>query len=721
MQQVLQDLEKGNTVVTEVPCPMCRPGHLLVQTTVSLISTGTERMLLDFGRANLLNKARQQPDKVRAVFDKISTDGLQTTIDAVKSKLKQPLTMGYSNVGVVLEVGQGVQGYSVGDRVVSNGPHADVVCVPKNLCAKIPDTVPDEMAAFTVVGSIALQGIRLLQPQLGDCVVVIGLGLIGQMSIQLLIAQGCRVLGIDLDADKLALARTLGATVCNPSAGEDPLDAAAAFSRGRGVDGVLIAASSKSSDPVSQAAKMSRQRGKIVMVGATGLTLSRGDFYQKELTFQVSCSYGPGRNDSSYELKGQDYPIGFVRWTEQRNFEAVLDMLAEGKIVVASLISDRFKISDAASAYDRLSEDLKLMALLLEYSVRATSTDRFVELGSVSTARIVATSPVVGCIGSGNYAARILLPAFAQTGVRLKTIVSSGGVSAAVSGKSLGFENSATDAAAVMNDDDIDTVIIATRHDTHAQFVVEALDNGKNVFVEKPLALNLPDLQRIDESYRRAASKGSEPRLMVGFNRRFSPLVVKLERLLRSSPGPMAVVYTCNAGMIPANHWTQDPRIGGGRIVGEACHFVDLVRFLVAQPIVAVESVGMGAGDKGVDTGDVATITVKFDDGSIASIHYFANGHAKFPKERIEVFQGGRVLCLNNFRSLTGHGVPGFRSVKSWKQNKGQQECASSFVDALRRGDSSPIALTELMEVSKVTIDAASRLRNETIDKDSAQ
>ena len=703
----------------EVPCPMCRPGHLLIRTAVSLISTGTERMLLDFGRASLLNKARQQPDKVRAVLDKVSTDGLQTTIDAVKSKLKQPLTMGYSNVGVVLEVGRGVEGFAVGDRVVSNGAHAEVVCVPKNLCAKIPDGVPDDAAAFTVVGSIGLQGIRLLQPQLGDCVVVIGLGLIGLMSVQLLIAQGCRVLGIDLDADKLALATKLGAAACNPSAGEDPLDAAAAFSRGRGVDGVLIAASSKSSDPVSQAAKMSRQRGRIVLVGATGLTLTRDDFYQKELTFQVSCSYGPGRYDSSYELKGQDYPIGFVRWTEQRNFEAVLDMLAEGRIDIESMISDRFEISKAAIAYDRLAEDRKLMALLLEYPARDTSTDRFVAFRSVPTTQPDAVAPVVACIGSGNYASRILLPAFARTGVRLKTIVSSGGVSSAVTGARLDFENSATDTASVFDDDEIDTVVIATRPDTHARFVIDALDKGKNVFVEKPLALNLSELDDVEKSYRRAASNGQEPRLLVGFNRRFAPLVVKLETLLRTSSEPMALIYTCNAGAIPAGSWIQDPKIGGGRIVGEACHFIDLARFLCAQPIVGVESVGMGAGDKLVDTRDVATIIVKFENGSIATVHYYANGHAKFPKERIEVFQAGRVLCLNNFRSLTAFGVPGFKTVKSWKQNKGQQECAAGFVDALQKGNSSPIAFSELIDVSKVSIEAANLMRNEKTDQDS--
>jgi len=678
-------------------------------------------MLLDFGRASLINKARQQPDKVRAVFDKIGTDGLHTTIEAVRSKLKQPLTMGYSNVGVVLEVGKGVEGYAVGDRVVSNGPHAEVVCVPKNLCARVPDSVPDDMAAFTVVGSIALQGIRLLQPQLGESVAVIGLGLIGIMSVQLLRAQGCRVLGIDLDADKTALAKKLGVSVCTPSAGENPIDAAVSFSRGRGVDGVLIAASSKSSDPVTQAAKMSRQRGRIVMVGATGLKLSRDDFFQKELTFQVSCSYGPGRYDSSYELKGQDYPIGFVRWTEQRNFEAVLDMLAAGRIDVDSMVSDRFQITAAADAYDRLADDRKLMALLLEYPPSETSTNRFVTIRAVPTAKVAGTSPVIGCIGAGNYAGRILLPAFARTGVRLKTLVSAGGVSAAVNGTSLGFENSATDAASVMDDDEIDTVIIATRHDTHAAYVIDALDKGKNVFVEKPLALNLSELEQIEQSYGEAATQGQAPRLLVGFNRRFSPHVVKLETLLRTSREPMALVYTCNAGAIPADHWTQDPSIGGGRIVGEACHFIDLARFLVSRPIAAVQSIAMGAAGKSVDTRDVATISIKFEDGSIASIHYFANGHASIPKERIEIFQGGRVFNLDNFRSLTASGVPGFRSAKSWKQNKGQQECVSSFIDALRQGNPSPIAFTELIEVSKATLDAARRLRNDGSDEGSTQ
>ena len=453
MIQVLQSLKDGSTELVDVPAPMLRKNHLLVNTHYTLVSAGTERMLVEFGKANWIDKARQQPDKVRMVLDKVKTDGLAATYDAVSSKLDQPLALGYCNVGRVAEVGGGVSGYVVGDRVVSNGKHAEVVAVPINLTAKIPDTVSDEEASFTVLAAIGLQGIRLVEPTLGECVVVTGLGLIGLLTLQMLKAQGCRVMGVDYDPVRLKLAQEMGAdVVVNPGAGQDPLAAASEFSRGRGVDAVIITASTSSNEPISQAAKMSRKRGRIVLVGVIGLELSRADFYEKELSFQVSCSYGPGRYDPSYEEGGVDYPVGFVRWTEQRNFEAVLDMMASGVLKVQPLITHRFKLQDAKNAYDLLSSKEPSLGILLEYPA---AQDHSVERAEVLARREVSlrseqSKPEKASLlflGAGNYAGRVLIPAFKESGASLHTVVSSGGVTARHYGKKFGFELASTDEA----------------------------------------------------------------------------------------------------------------------------------------------------------------------------------------------------------------------------------------------------------------------------------
>ncbi|MFH1029313.1 MAG: zinc-binding dehydrogenase, partial [Pseudomonadota bacterium] len=478
MKQILQNLKSGDTLLEDIPCPGVKHGHLLIRTTASIVSVGTEKMLVDFGKANLIDKARQQPDKVRMVLDKVKTDGLLPTIDAVRNKLDQPLPMGYCNVGTVLEVGPGVTGFSVGDRVASNGKHAEVVCVPKNLCAKILDSVTDEAAAFTVIGAIALQGIRLVQPTLGEAVVVTGLGLVGLMTVQLLRAHGCRVLGIDPDSDKCAIARQFGAETVALSQGEDPLAAALAFSRGRGVDAVLITASTKSNEPVHQAALMCRKRGRIVLVGVVGLELSRADFYEKELSFQVSCSYGPGRYDSLYEDGGQDYPFGLVRWTEQRNFEAVLDMMADGRLNVDKLITHRFQLDQAVQAYEQVSGGGAL-GIILAYPDSSQKSDealrrKTISLRSVESGKTVSQSPVIAFIGSGNYATSVLIPAFKNTSATMKTVVSSAGVSGVHAGKKFGFGESSTDTTGAIADPAVNTVVITTRHDSHARFVLQA-------------------------------------------------------------------------------------------------------------------------------------------------------------------------------------------------------------------------------------------------------
>lgn len=626
-------MASGETSLINAPAPTVRSGSLQINTTNTLISAGTERMLVGFGRANWLEKARQQPDKVRMVLQKVQTDGLATTVDAVRSKLAQPLPLGYCNVGVVASVGNHVSGFKPGDRVVSNGPHADVVIVPKNLCAVIPDSVSDEAASFTVLASIGLQGIRLAQPTLGEAFVVTGVGLIGLMTVQLLRAQGCRVLAIDFDEQKLALARSYGAETCNPGKGEDAVVASMIFSRSRGVDGVIITASTKSSDPVTQAAHMCRKRGRIVLVGVTGLELNRADFYEKELTFQVSCSYGPGRYDPTYEDQGNDFPIGFVRWTEQRNFEAVLDMLASGQLEVDSLISHRFAFEDAADAYQTLTADNSALGIILQYSSSAAERNiKKVVLAPEAVASFDPVKPVVGFIGAGNYASRMLIPAFKAAGAQFHTIVTAGGINGVIHGSKAGFAEASTDIGAMLGNDLINTVAIVTRHDSHARFVAQALEAGKHVFVEKPLAIETQELAMVEQAYQSAVEKGLKPHLMVGFNRRFSPQVQKMKALLAAVKEPKSFVMTMNAGAIPASHWTQDPAVGGGRIIGEACHFIDLMRFLTGSKIVSIQARRMGDTDAVEITEDKAAIILGFEDGSFGTIHYLANGASSFPK-----------------------------------------------------------------------------------------
>ncbi len=712
MKQILQSLKTGATEVAEVPCPAVKRGQLLICSSHTLVSAGTERMMVEFGKANWIDKARQQPDKVRMVLDKITTDGLQPTIEAVFNKLDKPLPLGYCNVGQVVEVGGGVAGFAVGDRVISNGKHAEVVSVPINLCAKVPDSVADEEAAFTVLGAIALQGIRLVQPTLGEVVVVTGLGLVGLMTVQMLRANGCRVLGLDFDKEKLELARQFGAEVVDLAAGQDPVKAAERFSRGRGVDAVIVTAATKSSEPMHQAALMCRKRGRIVLVGVTGLELSRDDFFQKELTFQVSASYGPGRYDPNYEEKGQDYPVGFVRWTEQRNFEAVLDMMADGRIDVKPLISHRFAIEDAEEAYALVGGSGPSLGILLTYpGIDITREGRTVALAASPHTQRIAKGEAAAkfgfsFIGAGNYATAVLIPAFKASGAHLRSVASSAGVSGLHSGRKFGFDETTTDINRLFADRGTNAVVITTQHDSHAHFVLQALAAGKHVFVEKPLCLTLDELEQIEAAIFVPElpddEMGQTPIVMVGFNRRFAPQVQKISALLKGVVGPKSFVMTVNAGAIPSNHWTQDPEVGGGRIIGEACHFIDLLRFLAGNRIVSHHVTTMDSA-----TRDSVCISLTFEDGSIGTVHYLSNGSKAFPKERLEVFAAGRVLQLDNFRKLQGFGWPGFNKMNLWRQDKGQKVCAATFVKAINSGGPAPIPLDEILEVARVSIEVS--------------
>jgi predicted dehydrogenase/NADPH:quinone reductase-like Zn-dependent oxidoreductase len=697
--------------MADIPRPLVSPGHLLIASRRTLISAGTERMLLEFGRAGWIEKARQQPDKVAQVLQKMRTDGIVPAVEAVRSKLDRPLPLGYCNCGRVLEAGPGVEGFAAGDRVISNGPHAEVVCVPANLCRKVPEGVSDDEAAFGVLSAVALQGIRLAAPTLGETFAVIGLGLVGLLAAQLLRASGCRVIGIDILPSRAGLAAACGCARFVNAAAEDPVAAAMDATGGAGVDGVLLTAATRSNEPVSQAAKMCRKRGRIVLVGVAGLELSRADFYEKELTFQVSCSYGPGRYDPRYEEKGNDYPLGFVRWTEGRNFEAVLEMMASGRLDVHPLIGRTVPFASSPEVYEGIAGGDTGVGILLEYPDPAPAAEPTVRMPPMQARR---SSPAagrasVGVIGAGSFAMSTLLPALQATGARLAAVVSAKGVTAAHAAGKFGFESASTDSRSVLSDPGIDTVFIATRHDLHAGMAADALRAGKHVFVEKPLALNEGQLDEVLRAYGEACA-ANPVQFLVGFNRRFAPLAVKMKALLAGMPEPKVFLVTVNAGAIPAGHWTQDPSIGGGRIIGEGCHFVDLLRFLAGAGITNVQAASVGRATSDGTRDDKAVFTLSFADGSLGTVHYLANGHRSFPKERIEVFCGGRILVLDNFRSLTGYGWKGFREERLWKQDKGHAAEVSAFIASIEKGGAPLIALEEMAEATRVTFEIARKL-----------
>tara|TARA_Y100001968_G_scaffold320402_2_gene353273 strand:- start:394 stop:2418 length:2025 start_codon:yes stop_codon:yes gene_type:complete len=665
-------------------------------------------MLVDFGRASLLGKVRQQPQRVREVLDKVRSDGLFPTLEAVQAKLDSEIPLGYCNAGVVEAVGAGVSDFAVGERVASNGPHAEMVVVPHRLCARIPDEVADEEAAFTVLGSIALQGIRLASPNLGEAVVVVGLGLIGLLSIQMLKAAGCRVLGVDLDPSRCELARSFGVEAVCPTQGGEPVAAAMALSGGHGVDAVLLTAATSSSEPVHQAAQMSRRRGRIILVGVTGLELNRADFYEKELSFQVSCSYGPGRYDAAYEEQGNDYPFGFVRWTEQRNFQAVLQLLAGGGLQTGALITHRQPIGEAVGLYRALADGEQILGALLSYPQAVSGEPGpLARLKERQVVRKQASGCQISVVGAGNFTSRVMLPNLARTEATPRTIVSSGGVSAAKLADKFGFERSSTDVEQVFGDVANDAVVITTRHDSHAGLACRALAAGQAVFVEKPLALTEQELDEVIAAW----SDAEAPLLMVGFNRRFAPQVQYIKELVAALEEPFSMVMTVNAGLVPDGSWIHDPQAGGGRIVGEGCHFIDLLRFLADSKVSSCQVATLGRAGGLRITEDKASITLQFANGCMGTVHYLGNGSKAFPKERLEVFGGGRVLQLDNFKSLQAWSWPGFRKMSLRRQDKGHLAAISAFVDALRSGAEAPIPFDQIVEVSRLSIMAAELAR----------
>ncbi len=706
MKQIIQNLKTGETALEDIPVPKPGHGQLLIKTSHSLVSLGTERMLVEFSKANLIQKAKQQPDKVKQVLDKIKSDGLLPTLENVFKRLEEPLPLGYCNVGKVVEIGKGVTGFSVGDVVASNGKHAEYVSVAENLVAKVPEEVSREEAAFTVIGSISLQGIRLCKPTFGETIVVYGLGLLGLIAVQMLMANGCDVIGIDIDESKCALAKKWGARVINPNDGDDPVKTVMDIT-GMGADGVIITASAKNHDIVSNAAKMSRKRGRIVLVGVIGLNLNRAEFYEKELTFQVSCSYGPGRYDDDYEKKGIDYPLPFVRWTEKRNFEAILGAIKKGSINVKDLISEVVELKDYQNIYSAMGRSGSI-ASILKYSAEQEELDKKNNTVVLGNGSFLGAKAVTAFIGAGNFTKMTMLPALKDSGAKFKYIASSGGVSGTALAKKYGFTHSTTDYANILEDKEVDTVFITTRHNSHTKFVNEAINAGKHVFVEKPLAINIEQLNSVIENYQSVVDKQGHPTLMVGFNRRFSPHSRAIKKAIGDNMGPINIVATMNAGFIPPQVWVHDLEIGGGRIIGEACHYMDLCTYFTGSAITSVCMNSMGVDTD--ESTDNASILLKFENGSNAVINYFANGSKAYSKERFEVFSQERVFILDNFRTTEAFGVKGFKNIKT-RINKGHKEQFHTYIQKIKEGGEPLIPLNEIVNVTKASFAALQSLK----------
>ncbi|WP_296705089.1 bi-domain-containing oxidoreductase [Algoriphagus sp.] len=704
MKQIIQSFKTGETILEELPAPIVSKGNLLIRTTHSLVSLGTERMLVEFGKANLIQKARQQPDKVKMVLDKIKAEGLLPTLETVFNKLEQPLPLGYCNVGVVEEVGEGVSGFQIGDRVVSNGSHAEYVSVPKNLTAKIPAEVSNEEAVFTVIGSIGLQGMRLCNPGFGETIVVTGLGLIGLLTAQMLIANGCQVIGIDLDKAKCQLAEKFGVIAVNPSESGDPVQTVMLHTEGVGADGVIITASTKSNEVISQAAKMSRKRGRIILVGVIGLDISRADFYEKELTFQVSCSYGPGRYDDDYEQKGIDYPLPYVRWTEKRNFESILYSLKSGRVCVKELITEQIPLENFQQVYGNIGSSKSIASILLyseKEGKKQLNQDRTL---IVNPPKFQISKGVVGIIGAGNFTKMTLLPAIKDLTIRTKYIASSGGLSGTQLAKKHSIENSTTDYNFILEDKEVDTLVITTRHNSHAKFVREGIKFGKHVFVEKPLALTSEDLDQIEKEF----WGQSQSSLMVGFNRRFSPHTMAMKKTIGNAGTPIQLVATMNAGFIPSNVWIHDMKVGGGRIIGEACHYLDLAVFLTGSKIKSVCMNAMGVNPE--ENTDNATLMVKHENGSTSVINYFSNGSKAYSKERLEAYWNEQTMIMDNFRQTSGFGVKGFKNLKT-KLDKGHKSQFAAYFKFIKEGGEAPIPFDEIFNVSRAALASIQSLK----------
>lgn len=721
MKQILQSYKTGELWLAEIPVPACKSGGVVIRTVNSFVSAGTERMLVDFAKKNLIGKALAMPDQVKKVLRKMKTEGIFSTLEKVQAKLDQPIPLGYSCSGVVAEVGRNITGLAAGDRVACGGAgyanHSEYNYVPKNLVAKIPESVSFEDASCATVGSIALQGVRRCDLRLGESVCVMGLGLLGLLAVQMLKASGVRIIGFDPNPDRCRLAGELGVEKVVSSNLETECKA---FSDGHGVDAVLITAAAKSNEPVMLAGEISRMKGRVVVTGQVGMNIPRDLYYRKELDFGLSLSYGPGRYDPQYEEAGHDYPYGYVRWTEQRNMKAFLDLVASGAVTPSKLVTHRFDIENALDAYElMLSKSEPFLGIVLKYGEQVSGS-RTVQLPGAKYKTDLPLTPhasrltaVIGFIGAGNFVKGVLLPNLKkQGGIKLKGICTATGMNAAETGRKEGFEFATTDSRQILDDPDINTVFIATRHDSHAGFTTAALEAGKNVFVEKPLCLNMEELNGISSAYSSLfTSDSSPPSLMVGFNRRFSPHARLIQDYFRDRRTPMIVNYRINAGIISPDIWVQNQEAGGGRIIGEVCHFIDFASFVIGSQPVEVQAMCAQTANALLVAEDNVSVSIRYLDGSVANIVYVAVGAPDMPKEYCEVFADESSAVMDNFRSTVCMGKRGTRKLKG-KQEKGFAEEVEAFLGAVRDGGAPPIEFQSIADTTACTFAIKESLRS---------
>jgi predicted dehydrogenase len=705
LKQVAQDIRHGMIAVRDLPAPAVGRGRVVVATAASLISSGTERYVTQLAQSSLLAKARQRPDHVKRVLQKIQQEGLRSTLDQVRARLAEPMPLGYAAAGVVLECGHDVQELKAGDRVAVAAPHAGIVSVGKNLCARIPDDVSFDRAAYTSVAAIALQGVRLARAALGESVLVIGLGLVGQIAVALLKAQGCRVFGTDVDPRKLDLALEFGADAV---ATGSPLDAVKAFSGGFGVDAVVITAATASNEPIEFSASACRPKGRIVLVGVVGLNVPRAPFFEKELEFTVSSSLGPGRNDPDYEEKGIDYPIGHARWTVQRNMQAVLDLMAAGKLPVQKLTTHRFPIECALDAYGIVTKGSEPhIGIILEYGDEARHPARRVDF-SVPARAAGRGEPGISLVGAGNFARLVMMPALEKIGgFRWRGVCTSSGIGSEHTGRTKGFVFATTDVEEILGDSATEAVLIATRHNLHASLVLKALRAGKHVFVEKPLCLTLDELHEIDACVNALGSRG--PVLTVGFNRRFAPGLALLKDHFRGVE-PLSISYRFAAGPIPKNHWTQDAEAGGGRLIGEACHAIDVCIAIAASPPVKIYAESAASSSRAETTDDQVFISMRHANGSVANVSYQSGGDKAFPGERLEVFGGGKVATIDHWGTIELWS-DGRRRTANGNHDKGHSAEFKAFLDVVRDGGGWPIPWEEIRATTVASLAAVRSLR----------
>jgi Predicted dehydrogenases and related proteins len=698
MKQVIQNFKTGELYVGDVPVPTLSKGMVLVENKFSLISAGTERSTVNVAKANLIGKAKQRPDLVAQVIQNIKKEGLKATLEKVKTKLDSLKALGYSTAGEVIGSMDANNFFKPGDRVACAGQdyasHAEVVAVPQNLVVKIPDNVSYEEASFTTLGAIAMQGVRQADPKLGEIICVIGLGLLGQITCQLLKANGCKVIGVDMSDTLIQLAKETGADDAVNRGHEHLTTLLNNFCHGRGFDSIIITAATSSNDPIELSAEIARRKARVVVVGAVKMDIPRDPhFYRKELELRMSCSYGPGRYDVNYEENGIDYPYEYVRWTEQRNMEAFLQLVAQQKINVKPLISHTFDISRAETAYDIVMGKTKEphIGILLSYP---QDDRKFATKFNTGSNPLQAIN--IGFIGAGSFAQSYLIPNAKNYGASLDTVVTSKGITASNVASKFGFNNASSNSLDVTGNDAINTVFVATPHNTHAQYVLEALKAGKHVFVEKPLAMHENELEEIRD-YCLQNSKN----IMVGFNRRFAPVSVELKKAFESIGEPLVINYRVNGGFIPKEHWTQNEEIGGGRIIGEVCHFIDLMQFFTGALTDTVFAQCIGAASNKIKNDDNIVINIKFTDGSIGNIVYVANGDKALPKERVEIFGGGKVGIINDFRS--GELFSGNKSKLLKLDGKGHKQEVTSFLDAVKQGAEYPISFHSIYATTKAT------------------